>query len=656
MGKKKKKTVASTRPQIKEVVEIKKEKKKKLIGKLFAKKISKKKNEVKAVEKVAEEESLLKEELDKVQETAVAKDEKMEKAENSEPGKFKEKKPKKRMSPERKQKIRGGLLVLIGLFALSFIGWFLFGKFFRAQDLAEILPANETVALIEINTDGQSGQVKQFYELMKNYPVYQAAGLTNMLNLVLPIEYKTDIEPWIGRKIGMSAVNLKDKGELNRIYFIESRDHNLTIEFIKSKALKAAKEELTSEDYGGYKLYGYTLGGLFEFTFVNNYLVIAESADIMKAYIDRISKGRLSDDDSYRITANNLPQGSLISGYVDFNRLFTVLTGDSKFLAVKGQDYLALKPYLSLFRSAGITIFADKEKFVLQTFEALNKDETEGARYITYSEKYQGSLLAYAAEDPILLLAGHDLSKEINRLQEIFGLSTKGSSQLVEGLLEAQKNIYLGSEINLKNDVYPLLTGEYMLTVEGSYEAPEFGLVFDLPNGNKDSARMEKIASAFIKAGGLFTPRVQEVTLPDGTKGQEIVASAEQIEKFEEKYNGIPLTALKLGETGFNVYYTVADGKAFFATKKDKLMKMLDRDEGRVSTSLKTTGFYGKIVSPLLTTADEITLVKIGAVSEKFGLNEDKVIGPYLLPFSNLTQAKNYFTDGISTIYMLEII
>jgi hypothetical protein len=662
--KSKKKTVASTRPQIKVAkTDPKPDKKKKILGKLFAKRIPRKKAEPKGALRMVQ--SLIKDQLHKVEETAEQKEEEIEvkPPEKKEPEKEKkepEKKEKirKRLSPEHRQKIRGGLLALIGLFALTFIGWFLFGKMFRPQYLAEILPAESTVGVLEINVDSGSGQVKQFYDLMKNYAVYQHDGLVNFLTLALPLDFAKEIEPWLGRRAGIAFVSTAKKGELARIYFIESRDRNLTEEFLKSKAMQDAKEELTVTDYNNYKLYGYSLSHLFEATFIGNYLVIAENEITLKELLDKINAGgeRLNDEAVYRKTANNLPQGSLTGGYLNLQKLYDVLSADENFVAKKGQDFLAFKPYLSLFDAVGFTCFADKDKFVIQTFVALNKDALTDDKFISYSEKYRGALLSLAPEDPVGLAAGHDLTKEIGRLEEVFAGSTKSNSQVFNGLLEAQKNIYLGKAISLSGDIYPLLGGEYLFAVENNLENPAYTLILELMNKNQDIQRLEKIMSALEKTGGFFTSKIQEVVLPDGTKGQEIVASPELIERFEENHEGTVISDLKMGETGWHIYYAVSDDKAIITTNKDIMKNILDRIAGKVSSSFVSTGFYKRIVGRIIGTADEIFTVKTGAVTEWLGLNENEMLKPYLLPFSGLTAAKNYFTDGISTIYSLEII
>jgi hypothetical protein len=660
--KSKKKTLASTRPLPPEKKQPEQpEKKKKIFPKLFlkgGKESAQQKAEKTDVADYAE--SVGKILATETAEKALAPDKAPtpDKAPQTVETPAKPKKERRRILGAHRQKIRGGLLILIGLFSLAFIGWFLFGKMFRPQYIAEILPASDTLAVLEINTDGAASQPKQFYELMSKYPVYSKDALVKLMTYVLPVDFAKDVEPWLGRRVGLAIVNGPTKGQMERLYFVESRDHEMTLKFLKGRALQSANEEMTSRDFKGYKVYGYPISHLFEFTFINNYLVIAENGTTMESVLDNIAAGgqKLADDAAYAKASNNLPQGSLVFAYADFRKLYETLSANQDFMARKGQDFMAFKPFLAVFKSAGITVFADKDKFAVQSFTNLDKEALKDGQYITFSEKYKGKLLSISGEEPVLLAGGHDLTKELNRLQELFRGGTKTSSLIFEGLLEAQKQIYLGKEISLQDDVYPLLMGEYLFTIDNSLEKPQMSLILEMTDKARDLPHFEKIVTAFRNTSGIFTPKVQTVTLPDGTTGQEIVASPETVEKYDEKYADKDLVTLKLGNTGWNIFYAAVDDKLLISTSKDLLKNMIDRADGVMPNSLASSPFYAKILGPMMSTADEIINIKVGALTQALGLNDNKILKPYLLPFANLAVAKNYFTDGISTIYYLEVI
>jgi len=651
----KKKTLASTRPLPTENKQQEQpEKKKKIFPKLFRK--SGKKTAQPKAEKPAKAPADISSAL--VAPVIPSQTPVQEKPAQTAEISAKPKKERRKILGAHRQKIRGGLLMLIGLFSLAFIGWFLFGKMFRPQYIAEILPSGDTLAVLEINTDGAASQPKQFYELMTKYPVYGKDALVKLMTYILPVDFAKDVEPWLGRRVGLALVKAPSSGQMERIYFVESRDHEMTLKFLKSRALQAANEEVTSRDFKGYKVYGYSVSHLFEFTFINNYLVLAENGKTMESVLEKIAVGgqKLADDPAYAKATNNLPQGSLVFGYADFRSIYETLSADQDFMARKGQDFMAFKPFLAVFKSAGMTVFAEKDKFAIQSFTNLDKEALKDGEYITFSEKYRGNLLSISGEQPVLLAGGHDLTKEINRLQELFRGGTNTSALIFEGLLEAQKQVYLGKEISLKDDVYPLLTGEYLFTVDNSLEKPQMSLILEMTDKTRDLPRFEKIVNAFQNTSGIFSPKIQTVTLPDGTVGQEIVASPEQVEKYDEKYGAKDLVTLKLGNTGWNIFYAAVEDKLLISTNKDLLKNMIDRADGVMPTSLVSSPFYAKILGPVMSTADEIINIKMGALTQALGLNENEILKPYLLPFANLAVAKNYFTDGISTIYYLEVI
>lgn len=638
--KNKKKTIASTRKSKNELATLNLHSKpsENFFKKIFTK--SKKKNkkshnkskkgkDLKQVQKVTKEES------------------------TKEPPKEHLKKEKKRLSPGQKQKIKGGLLALIGLFALSFIGYFLFGKLFRPQYLSELLPANNTIATFEINIDPNNAQPLKFYENFKKYPVYQLENIFSLIKIFGGLDYNTDLSGWLGRRAGiafLTGLDSNNAAQLSRIYFIETKDLK------KSQESLAAKSFVLSK-YGNFDLYTNSLNQNITIAAINNYLVVAENQDNLKHLIDLFSKQpKLADDQNFRKTANNLPQNGLAFGYLNLEKLFSFLTSNNQFVAQKGQDFSALKPYLGIFNSTGISIIAQPNALFAQTYTSVNKSALSRQKFLTFNDKYRGDLLSLANPDTILFAGGHDLSKELTELESMFQSGNKSSSIVFQSVLNSQKERYLGKDIDLQNDLYPLLENEYLFTVDNNFEKPVFSFFLKLKDPKTDLPKLEKIVSAFIETSGIFSPKIQSVTLPDGTQGQEIVASPEEISRSDELYRTYNITNLKLGNTGWNIYYASLNDKAVFSTNLETLKIIIDRAEGKVVNNLTTSNFFNTSLKPLMKNSDEIINLKTGALTEVLNLNADKILAPYLLPFGDLTVAKNYFDDGISSIYLLEII
>ncbi len=562
---------------------------------------------------------------------------------------------------KQKQKIKGGILMMIGAFTLLFIGYFLFSKFFRPQNLAEILPAEKTLALLEVNIDPADTKSQQFKMLFEKYPAYSAENFVKLFSLISPFNYEKEIKPWLGRRMGIALIALGNtERALTRFYFVETMDKTLTEKAFMTSQNKYFSQVDSSYKYQDFTLYQYEnkLNPSFRFnaTFVNNYLVLAENGELLKGFIDTYKSTKLSDDPTYKTVANNLPQSGLAFGYTHLQKLLNELERDPVFFAEKGQDIAALKPFLNLFSAQGVSIMAEKELLVAQTFTSIDKEIISGGSFLNFNEKYQGKLLNLINEDPVMVLGGHDLTKEHNRLQDIFKAGTQTSSVIFDGVLEAKKELYFGKDVDLKKDLYPLLEGEYAVSIENNFENPVITLFLELSDGSKDAARLEKAMNEFIKTNGIFSPKLSDVTLPDGTKGREVIANPEIIKRQDENHNGTAITTLVLGESGWSIHYALLGDVVVFSSSKENLTKIIDRHDGKIATNLTTTKDFASDIRPILKTADQMYTLKIGALSSILGFDQNTELSPFLLPFSSFTVTKNFFDDGISEIYLIEVI
>ncbi len=574
----------------------------------------------------------------------------------------------KKITPENegeRRRMKGIFLVLVGLAALVFISAFVVYKIFRPQAIAELVPAETTIGLVEVNTDGSSNQMQQFFQLLRNHPVYQQDQLIGLFNLLLPFQYQSELASWFGRKAGVALLDSSSqKGALTPVLLIETKDRQKALDFFRSRVLKNSNDELITENYNGFDLYTYSLSQPYSFFFVNQYVVIAGNRAVLKELADtyKNSKMLLTDEQNYRKIANNLPQNGLVSGYINIPKFFDSLAKNSAYTTREARMVVTLQPFLQLFSAKGFNLNAGEKNLRLQIFTSLDKKALNGATYLSYSDKYQGKLLELADPDLLAFAGGHDLTKELNRLDEIFTAGTKTSSLLFQGILEAQKQKYLGKDISLNNDVYPLLKGEYLATISGDLNKPGLALILELKDKNSDSLHFEKIVNAFIKTSAVFEPKIQDVTLPDGTKGQEVVASPEQVTRSDEVYEEVNITSLQVGNTGWSFHYAISGNKLLINTSKDGLFRMIDRNIGKNNTSLKNSDLYRQQVQPIFGSADEVMYTKIqvllGKFGETFGLKKDdfaKIITPYLAPWNSVSTTKNFFDDGISELFMVDI-
>ncbi len=114
----------------------------------------------------------------------------------------------------RKQ-ILGGLLTLIMLTILISVGFLLFEKAFKPRPIAQILPADNTVAIIEINSNFNHNQLAKTFALLENHEEYSKEKLIEYVEEKFLINYETEIEPWLGRVVGLAIIKSDEREKVD---------------------------------------------------------------------------------------------------------------------------------------------------------------------------------------------------------------------------------------------------------------------------------------------------------------------------------------------------------------------------------------------------------------------------------------------------------
>ncbi len=569
--------------------------------------------------------------------------------------------------PSFLSKIQAGLFLIASIAFLLFAGFFLFEKIFRPQSLDNFLPADNTVAFLEINIDKNAQQVKNFLQVMKNHVAYQPASLMETINRFVSVDYARDLEPWLGRKLGLALIKPVDGAmAMKPVVFVEMKKIDKTISFLKNHVFSGTGDELISESYKGFSLYRYKMSQNFNVLFLSNYAIFAENDILLKQIVDSQLKpsGKLKNNALYQKIVNNLPQGALGFCFVNNGKFFNSFLASPIFQSQKVKDIVALEPFLKIFQASGFVLFTKEKNLGIQSFTSINRNELHGLSYLTFNDKYKYKLLSLADENPVFLAGGHDLYKELQRMQEVFQAGTKASSLIFDGLLKAQKQKYFGKDVSLNDDFYPLLKNEYLFTIDNNLEKPVVSVFLELGDKTNDIARFEKIVSAFIKTGAIFSPLIQQITLADGTKGEEIIANMEEITRSSQNYENININTLKLGNLPWSINYAFLDKTLVVSTNLETLKNVIDRaGKDRVPTGrdrsvhdFTKTNYFRAQLQSILGSADEFFHLKIGAVTDTFGLNQNPALKDFLAPFTSLSVAKNYFDDGVSTIYLIDVL
>src|SRR3989338_8734967 len=98
-------------------------------------------------------------------------------------------KVKKIVKEINRKALFGGVLTIIMLVILVSVGYLLFQKAFRAQPIAKLLPEDDVILVLEINTNFDHNQLLKTFGLLKNNPQYSKEKLIEKIENQFIVDY-----------------------------------------------------------------------------------------------------------------------------------------------------------------------------------------------------------------------------------------------------------------------------------------------------------------------------------------------------------------------------------------------------------------------------------------------------------------------------------
>ncbi|MBU1151498.1 DUF3352 domain-containing protein [Patescibacteria group bacterium] len=558
--------------------------------------------------------------------------------------KHKPSKPKKEQSPKKrisKQTIFGSVLVLIMVTILSSVGYLLFVKALKASPIAKILPVETTVLSLEINTDPNHAQVIKSKKLMENHLEYSAEGLENFIFQNFGLEMENDLKNWLGRSVGLAYVkSSKENNAINKLYFAE----------ITNKELAEDSLEGQINNYEGYEIYQGVKGNYA--TFINDFLLLSEKEQAIYEIIDAQKFDKLYSSSDYRRINNNMPLNKVAFAYMDFQKIDNSFLQLFPYLSEKGLSYEIIAPFTSIFKSEGVSLIAGEDKFIMQNFTNLNRNNLDAQEYISNKSKYKGYLTDYIPQDAKAYFGGQNLENQIKKFIDILSNGEGDSVLLYDSIIQNYIQKYFGENLNFQTDLLPFFANEYGFAISEVQGKDVYTMLIQLEKPKEDSVALAKIADTFSEVGGLFEPQIVEHILKDGTKSREIIAIPEEIKRETLSYENIQISAMKIGERNWGLYYAFLENVAVVSGNLETLKNIIDTTKSK-NISLNKSEHFKKLIDPLLTYSDSIAYYSIDSLLPMLFEGGN---GPQILEIiSSVSSGKNYFNDGIATVNYLTI-
>jgi len=562
--------------------------------------------------------------------------------------KKKQKKAKKKLKIKiNRKKLFGWVFTLIMLAILVSVGHLLFQKAFRAQPIAKILPADRTIAFIEINTNFEHNQLLKTFNLLENQPQYSREKLIEKVEIELNLNYEKELKPWVGREIGAAILNPQDhEDDIQIVYFVEVLNPKAAEKFLNQQ--RPTKNQYSNQTT--YKIDGPS-DSHYHSTFINDYLFFSSQEKAIFDLIDDQKSQTLHGSSKYRKIDNNLPLNKVAFLYTDFD-----LMSDSFFqsFAILGENGLSmnlLEPFLNLFDAEGISLIAMNDNFAIQSFLSLDQTVVDKIDYLNFQEKYTAKLADYVTEDNLTFWGGENLEYQLKRIIELLAGGDETTLLVFDSLLQNYTQKYFGADTNFNEDILPLFRNEFAFVIEPLEGENIYKLLLELDSPQKDAINLHEIANSFAKVGAIFEPKIVTHTLEDGTVTKEIVAIPEEVEKSESKYKETTISELKMGQQGWGVYYALVDDIAVIATHIEGVKSTIDTFQGDLR-SLRSTELFSKHIEPVLKSSDEVAYFNIeGLIPVLF----DDDVAPIMKIIGSISSGRNYFNDGVVTINYLHI-
>ena len=543
------------------------------------------------------------------------------------------------------------LYIILGIGCLMMITFIAYFVWFTVtnKSITHFLPTQKTVAYFEL-------------EDMSLPPKLNQNTVSSLLSFNPLIQKNLkEFQDIIKGRLGAAFIqNKNNKNDL--VLFFRKGSEKKTLEYFKKLGLK--DEQLTISD----GIYSYPQSQTFVFSFIGPYIFMAKDANAIKIIQSVFQKktSSLNDDKDYQKTLANLPKNSWGKGYLDI-----------KLLVANSADPLSLivDPLKYVINHFALNIRKQQNGFHFNTLTSINPKLLPSDKVYTDSTLFTYKLADFVGSKNLAVyIGGSNLGDEWeNTLKTISGLNP-AYGVILEGILRAQVSKIFGDNVSLRNDIYPLLNGEYALSVErfgisdvefqnqtkNTSKLPKIpklniqdslGVKLILKHSDKKFAeiKMQKLLKGFRLLATQFAPRLKVLTLPDGKTNKELVADSAQIKETSTSYKNYTINCLDVTDSIYGFCYLVTNTLIIMASNSSSVEETIDLSSNS-SNAISQSKSFKQILGKLSAVSDEITFINFDNITGLLsGFELSSVITNPFNSLDSTAWVKHYFKDGVSS-------
>ena len=536
-------------------------------------------------------------------------------------------------------RLTGVLLLIMTFLMVIFMGVFFVQKLFYREEIAKLLPADQTLAFIEINLDQKSPELQQLFKLTSGNPYLTQDSFQKLLDNIPP--QSEDFQKWFGGRLGVALI-------------AEPHQNPVPVLLLKfSDYQKMLNWEMSN----------FQAGESNHLMISQNYLIISESQNALE-FITQASQNQnlsLKNHPYYNQIYSALPQQNIAFIYFDTGKILASLAENPDFLdghLVKFQQFL---PFLKIFSRDAIAIYTDKDssgKISLnaQQLSLFNQSVLPTPDFFNIKYFYSGVLEQLLPANTIASFGGSNLADQKSKIEALFANQSTVQSLLFSGSLEKFKQeifapssadqTNITNKIDLNQDFFSILQGNYLLSVQaGTPGHFDFSLVIEDKNAINDLLKIQKLLLALAKNTAAKTQtKITDVTLPDGTKGQNIIGTSIEPQVIIENLDGYPVQTISISES-LKIYYVAVSTNIYVSTNPNSLLDMIAKAK-QLNASNQTISLLPKLDHPT-----EYYSFDLNALTKAINMPQ---LQPFLIPLHQLKIGRKFTQIGVLSMYSFE--
>lgn len=488
------------------------------------------------------------------------------------------------------------ILVLFMTLTLSLGIWWAWQKYFVPAQFAELLPGKETVLVAQLDQNPLLPQSHAFKKFLSSHPELQLNKLIpsfQVLSEEHALDLETDLQSWLGYRALL--VVLQNDSQFTPLLLLQIDDRNL----LEKKLEQFAETEIEKLLDG--EVIGLKLGSQEVFVRIcQSYLALSFEQESLSKLLPVTSVSLASDPNWNKLQDKS--SGAALQFYLKNGAVYRYLT-ETEHLSKTNKLFIS---YLDALGPSLIRVsFAD------DTLRLQSKTLSSVALN-TVSQDFTPNLLTFVHNNDQSFLSGMNLGEKLKTLMLNLTSQKIALGVPLQVLNEQWEKRF---NLNLNEDLLPLLTGEY-LWIKGQ-NPNESRLILKLTN-SEQSALLEKLKSLIQNYQPYFKTSLATRSLPDGTSYQEVVTGKSSPLELKElqigKYSAFTYQA---GSSELALYYYQTPQTLILASDIAGLHNFLDENASTLnlpSISLPTGELSLFRLSALLSEQNEYVPSKLKTI------------------------------------------